>query len=422
MFKFIDYTFDHQTATATFRYAFENTDLAFTERVEFAKTDYVVDQELLDRALFLCFILIGISYYKTHPTRKVDLGKYRIDELQAKFFDAVYQEGLSQLAYENHLTRNDLAYFIPNSPDEADPLNLNPSDYEGILSLQSGGKDSLLVATILRQKNIPFTPWYCASSDFHPAIIDQLTDQPAIITKRFIDHRNREKAGGLNGHIPITYINSALAIVQAILSHKTTILTAIGREGNEPHAEIGDLKVNHQWSKTWPAEQALAAYVHRCISPDLNIGSPIRGFSELKIAELFVKNCWPTYGPNFSSCNVANYHQGQNNHNLTWCGKCAKCANSYLLFAPFIERAELDSLFQGRCLFEEPSLVDDFKGLLGVDHHIKPFECVGEIAELRAAYAMKRPEYPNLPFEVPASDFDYERISSAQKFTEELYE
>lgn len=425
MFKFLDYNFDKTDFSATFRYTFLNTDetdfptditnTIFAERIEFAETDYVIDETLLNRALFLDFILIGISYYKTHPTKKVVLD-YPLDAFQAKFFDSVYQEGLSQFAFENHLTRDNLAHFTPSSPDQSNSTLLNLADYSGVLSLQSGGKDSLLVATILNQKNIAFTPWHCTSSDFHPIIIDHLSENPAMLTKRFIDHKNLEKVSGLNGHVPITYINSALALTQAILNHQPTILTAIGQEGNEPHAKIGDLSVNHQWSKTWPAEQLFAEYVHRYISKNLNIGSPLRGLSELKIAELFAKNCWQTYGHKFSSCNVANYHQGQNNRELKWCGKCAKCANSYLLFAPFLERTELDSLFPNGSLFEESSLRDDFQGLLGLGNRIKPFECVGEVTELRKAYAMKRKEYPDLPFSIPLSDFNYEKLSESQDF------
>jgi len=94
---------------------------------------------------------------------------------------------------------------------------------------------------------------------------------------------------------------------------------------------------------------------------------------------------------------------------LRWCGECSKCANTYLLFAPFIKREELDSLFGGKSLFENPKLVKDFKGLLGVGDEIKPFECVGEIADLRFAYHHRLPEYPSLPFDVPESDFDIDR-------------
>lgn len=133
-----------------------------------------------------------------------------------------------------------------------------------------------------------------------------------------------------------------------------------------------------------------------------------------------MKNCWQKYGHKFSSCNVANYRQGKDNSELGWCGDCAKCANTYLLFAPFLPAAELDSLYGDTSLFTKASLTDIFKGLLGVDGFMKPFECVGEIGELRQAYHMKSADYPDLPFVVPESDFDYEKITTVQPFVKVL--
>jgi hypothetical protein len=215
--------------------------------------------------------------------------------------------------------------------------------------------------------------------------------------------------GGLNGHVPITYILMSLALVQAILTGKRHILTAIGHEGEEPHATIGDLSVTHQWSKTWAAEQEFQTYVHRYISPNILIGSPLRQYSELAIAELFVEKCWEQYGKKFSSCNVANYGQGVDNSDLKWCGECAKCANSWLLFAPFVAAGELRATFKTeQDLFIKPQLAEIFKGLLGVDGVLKPFECVGEIKELQKAYHLAQQNgYAALPFAVPESDFDY---------------
>lgn len=409
MFRFLYYSFDDETFTASFHY--EGPDKTpFTERVKFVKTDRPIHYELLDRALFLSFILIGTSYYKAHPTKNVSLDA-PLDDFQADFFSRVYQEGLSQYAFENNLTRADLVNFEPSqSAPNATAIPINHADFFGILSLQSGGKDSLLTASLI--KNATF--WHLGSSNHYPKVLNSLNG-PLQIAVRTLDLSALEKTKGLNGHVPITYIVESLALIQAILNHNNTVLTSIGQEGNEPHAFIDDLPVNHQWSKSWPAEKAFAKYVKTYISPDLNIGSPLRGFSELKIAELFVKNCWKKYGHEFSSCNVANYRQKTENNTLKWCGRCAKCANSYLLFAPFLEPEELNSLFDGKSLFEEPSLFDDFKGLLGVDNQMKPFECVGEVAELRRAYHMKSELYPNLPFAVPDSNFDYQKISETQK-------
>lgn len=421
MFKFLDYNFDPDTYRAFFRY--QGADgIIFTEKITFSKSSDEFSQnnlEILDRALFLAWIIIGTSYYKAHPTTKVQLST-EIDSWQANFFNHIYQEGLSQFAFENNLSRENLAHFQATDGKgptiEALTLSL-PYDGEGNLVLQSGGKDSLLVRKLLENAGIEFTPWYAANSPakVYPAIIDSWKTPPEIIVRE-IDLEKLRKSDGLNGHVPVTYINESLALIQAILDHKNTVIVSIAQEGNEAHTRIGDLAVNHQWSKSWQAEQLLAEYVAKYISPDLHVGSPLRKYSELRVAELFVKNCWQDFGAKFSSCNRANYQQGQQNQELTWCADCAKCANSYLLFCPFLPAEQLQAVFGGEELFTKPSLTDIYKGLLGIDNFIKPFECVGTIEELRKAYEFRAEDYANLPFEVPASDFDYLAEYPTQNF------
>lgn len=419
-FIFKDYGFNTTTRTASFRYGFEDG-MEFEERVQFSHAGEY-DTELLDRALFLSFVLVGTSYYKAFPSREVVLEKGELDEWQVAFFDTVYQEGLSQFAFENHLTRDDLAHFSVSASNGAKPPLKAAGD--GILSLQSGGKDSLLTARLLGEKSVPFTSWYLGSSSHYPMVLEMI-GRPLITAERFIDIESlkaaREK-GGLNGHVPITYIVTSFALIDAVLSGAGTVVLSIGHEGEEAHDWIGDLPVNHQWSKTWPAEQAFAEYVHRYISPDIRVGSPLRGLTELKIAELFVAHAWEQYGHEFSSCNIANYMQGNDNTELKWCGHCPKCANSFLLFAPFLPPDELKSLFGGQDLFEKPLLQETFKGLLGIDGVMKPFECVGETAELRLAYhkAQERGGYGRVSFEVPESTFDYEQEYDAQEWARQM--
>ena len=407
MFRFLGFDFNQDSFMASFRYQGPD-DIPFCEKIQFKKTNYDFSKrEILDRALFLAHIIIGTSYYKAHPTPDVFLNT-KLDAFQANFFNTIYQEGSSQFAYENDLTRDNLAHFVARS-EITEPTNL---DYHGagILCGQSGGKDSLLVAKLLTKSGKPWTAIMTSSTENYPKVIDKTGAKDFNLIIRKIDTENLKKSAGLNGHVPVTYINMAIMLVQAILNGDNYVLTSIGHEGAEPHAYIGDLPVNHQWSKTWEAEQLFSEYVHRYISKNIHIGSPLRQYSELKIAELFVKNCWAEYGHDFSSCNVANYRQGADNKTLSWCGLCAKCANSYLLFAPFLAPEELNLLFpEHKSLFEKPELFDDFKGLLGLDGVMKPFECIGEIAELRAAYHLKKPGFKNLPFSVPTSDFDYQK-------------
>lgn len=413
-FIFEDYSFDEASNTASFHYSFDG-ERRFKEQMTFAGATVNYDKPLLERALFLSFILVGSSYFKCFPTRDIQFKEGTIDEWQAGFLNSVYQEGMSQFAYENSLTRDNLAHFQGRGEFSLRPL---PYHGEGVLSLQSGGKDSLLTAQMLNEKNQDFSVFYISSTSHYPQVLDEIGKQ-SFIARRQIDLEEIRKAihdGGRNGHVPVTYIVLSYALIQAILQNKQAILTAIGHEGEEPHAWIGDLPVNHQWSKTWPAEQLFAEYVERYLTEDIRVGSPLRSYSELRVAELFVERAWEKFGHTFSSCNRANYEQGADNTKLKWCGECSKCANSFLLFAPFIEAKELKSLFNEQDLFGKLSLSETFKGLLGIDGVMKPFECVGEIDELRLAYhmAIKKGGYLQLPFEVPESDFDYRKEYPSQ--------
>lgn len=418
-FIFKEYRFADQTATAHFRYGFDDGS-EFEEKVSFSNVSADYDVQLLDRALFFSFILAGTSYFKAFPTPSVAFEAGKLDQWQAEFLNAVYQEGLSQFAFENNLRRQDLAQF--STTGEAEPAVAYGG--KGVLALQSGGKDSLLTASLLNEKGIDFTSWYTANSAHHPALLDTL-GSPLRTSLRTIDREKLIEAsarGGLNGHVPVTYIVASYALIDAVLHGANTLLLSIGHEGEEPHDWIDDLPVNHQWSKTWTAEQRFAEYVKRYISPDIRIGSPLRSFSELKVAELFVLHAWKKYGHTFSSCNRANYMQGADNTQLKWCGECPKCANSFILFAPFLSAEELKSLFNGQDLFAKPLLTETFKGLLGIDGVMKPFECVGETDELRRAYhmAMERGGYQPVPFDVPDSDFDYEKRYDSQGWATEM--
>lgn len=418
-FIFEKYEYDELTGQASFWYSIEG-ERKFKEVVELQKPEGEYNHEVFDEAMFLAFILIGVSYYKTFPAQDFHFETGVIDDWQATFLNHAYHEGLGQYASENNLTRDDLVHFYETTSDAKDAI---PYSGEGILSLQSGGKDSLLTATLLAQAGIDFSSFYVSSSDKHPAVFDQLGSD-LVIVKRLLDREALAQAatdGGLNGHVPVTYIVLSIALLQAILLGKKTVLASIGHEGEEPTEWIGDLPVNHQWSKTWEAEQLFSHYVANYISPDIQVGSALRRYSELRITELFAEHAWSKYSHLFSSCNIANYTQGADNTVLGWCGECPKCANSYLLFAPFIEPGELKNLFNGQDLFEKPLLSETFKGLLGIDGVSKPFECIGEIDELRYAYHRRKEGYGALPFDVPESTFDYQHEYPLQDWARELF-
>ena len=412
-FIFKDYGYNQETKTAWFEYAHDNGN-EYREEMQFSDAQAGYNQDTFDRALFLSFILVGTSYYKCFPTRDISFEAGQIDDWQANFLNHVYQEGMSQYAFENGLTRRDLAHFSAT----VDAAVESPAVYTGagVLSLQSGGKDSLLVAQLLEQKGIEYDAWYVTNGPAHPQVLDRLVAS-TLVARRRVDIAaitQAIRAGGKNGHVPVTYIILGYALLQAVLLGKQTVLAAIAHEGDEAHDWIDDLPVNHQWSKTWQAEQLFAEYISRYIATEFQVGSPLRQITELKLTELFSGNAWGRFGDSFSSCNVGNYKQGADNSQLTWCGECPKCANAYLLFAPFVDKAELDGRLGGD-LLAKPLLRETFKGLLGIDGVMKPFECIGEVDELRLAYHMAIDRaYTQLPFDVPESRFNKDQLYDAQ--------
>lgn len=412
MNEFVFEGYDFDNGVASFRYRYQ--DLSYVEKVTF-KMSETFNRAVLERALFLAFLTVGTSYYKAFPAVNIKFESGSIDSWQAEFCNMIYQEGLSQYAFENMLTRKDLAQFVPTSTAALEAL---PYAGSGIISLQSGGKDSLLVAKLLEKTNAEFIPWYVTNGTSHPHVLDELS-MPLQVSRRSVDMATLQLAkdrGGKNGHVPVTYIVQSFAVIQAVLLGQNTVLAAVAHEGEEPHEWIGDLPVNHQWSKTWQAEKLLAEYVERYISPDIHIGSPLRSMSELKVAELFAMHAWEKFGSKFSSCNEANYRQGEDNTELSWCGHCPKCANSYLLFSPFVSPKSLQARLGG-ALYQKPELTEIFKGLLGIDGAMKPFECVGEVDELRRAYHMSQMNgYDSLPFSVPVSNFDKDARYESQKW------
>ena len=67
-----------------------------------------------------------------------------------------------------------------------------------------------------------------------------------------------------------------------------------------------------------------------------------------------------------------------------WCGQCDKCCFIDLILAPFLPAEALQRIFTRTAEpLADPELAGKFRALLGAG--AKPFECVGEVNECRAA-------------------------------------
>jgi hypothetical protein len=89
------------------------------------------------------------------------------------------------------------------------------------------------------------------------------------------------KQGALNGHIPVTAVNSAILVLAAVLHDADQVVFSNERSASYGSLIPGTGEVNHQWSKGWDFERDFARYVRESVAEDVSYFSLLRPFSEL---------------------------------------------------------------------------------------------------------------------------------------------
>jgi hypothetical protein len=376
--RFPSYAFDPVTGIATFEYLLDGPDpLRFTETVEFPPSSEV--PEHFPAVLDLLHVVAGVSYYKVGAPPRIEAPS-AVPAEAAALFTAVYTQGLAEYAYRNELPFVlDLEVEMPGIGPVAAPVD----NAEGRpLSPVGGGKDSIVTLEILRAAGLDPVPF---SVNPNPVIADvnAASGLPALTARRRLDPRLFElnRAGALNGHIPVTAINSLIAIATAALHGLGPVVMSNERSASDPNLIWNGHEVNHQWSKGVAAEGLLRAAVTAHAGLTEPYFSLLRSLSELHIAALFARHTG--YDDVVTSCNKAfKLHDPA----ARWCGDCPKCRFVFLAMAPFMPRGRLAHIF-GRDLFADPAQIPGYLELLGIDAH-KPFECVGEVEESVVALSM----------------------------------
>jgi hypothetical protein len=212
------------------------------------------------------------------------------------------------------------------------------------------------------------------------------------LVRRTLDPRLHAltRAGGMNGHVPVTAIVSLASVAAAILHGVDAVVMANERSASAPSFEWNGLAVNHQYSKGIEFERDLRALLARDVSPELQWFSLLRPFSELQIVRHFAS--LPGYHHVVTSCNRA-FALDAARRSVGWCADCPKCRFVFLALACFLPRTDVVSII-GHDLLDDDAQVPGYLALLGIDA-VKPLECVGEVEESRAAaeVLLERPEW-----------------------------
>jgi hypothetical protein len=395
-FRFVRCTFDAATGVAQLVYAFDDGP-ELVETVTVPGAPFALEGEraaAAERALQLLHLIAGVSYYKAAVPDTIRIESGPIDDATAALATAVYENGLGEFAWRNGLHLRGRIRFPAGAPGAADAPSVGLGN-DAIVAI-GGGKDSLVSIEALRAAGVPQTVAWIGGSQLIRACAER-TGLPTLAIGRQLAPELFEfnRQGAWNGHIPVTAVNSAILVVAALLRGAGQVVFSNERSasyGSKIVAEDGSLaaEVNHQWSKGWDFERMFGEHVERHVAADLHYYSLLRPLSELAVARQFARS--ERYDAHFSSCN-RNFHILGERPVNRWCGVCPKCHFVFLALAPFMSKPRLVGIL-GRNLLDDPAQAAGFDALLEYRNH-KPFECVGEGRESRAALAAlaQRPEW-----------------------------
>jgi hypothetical protein len=255
---------------------------------------------------------------------------------------------------------------------------------ERALVAMGGGKDSLVALHMARQGGFEVQPVAVGGSRLIRDTV-AAAKLPLLQVRRELapELKAMNAAGAWNGHVPVTAINSAILVCAALLYGYRYVIFANERSADEATLVSDDGRaINHQYSKSSAFEKSWLNVIHSHISPGLNCFSLLRPFSELEIVRRFA--ALEEFHAVYSSCN-RNFHLEGSKISGRWCGDCPKCRFAALSLAVFLPPSRVTAIM-GADLLDNPQQEEGFRALCGLGRD-KPFECVGELGESRAALA-----------------------------------
>ncbi|WIJ26240.1 hypothetical protein [Devosia sp. RR2S18] len=376
----------YDPASGEARFQFSLGDLRFTETLTLpASSGEAHTSAAFGKLLDLTGIVLGVSYFKLRAPFEIVAPNIALTEGERAFVIDVYENGLGEFYARNNLSRfGKLTLHAPHDITTAYPALDLP--VRALLPI-GGGKDSLVSVDLLTAVGVPFTPF--AVNPKGPILTSvEKIGTPPVYVKRTLDAemiRLGKEPGYYNGHVPSTAINSMIAALCAVLLGYDQIVLSNERSASEGNVVFDGRETNHQYSKSLGFELLISDVLANATGGALKYYSLLRPYSEARIASLFTQAS--KFDHVFSSCN-RNFRLTGNDGPL-WCGECPKCHFVFLIFAPFMAKDRLLSIF-GQNLLDNPKNEGSFRELSGLAGQ-KPWECVGEILEAAAClYSLTR--------------------------------
>lgn len=382
LFHFLDCSLELKTATAKLRYRAAET--VFEEVFVFPPPPAPPGEERLaaaERCLRLLHLAAGVSYYKALFPERLKVEGPPLSQDAADFFGNFYRKGLAEFAYRNALSLAGRTSF-PAGRETPSPRSSLALPRHTLVPC-GGGQGSIVTLEALKQLGEPLS---AISVNCHPAArrAAEVAGVPLLCVERQLSPQLMQlnRQGAWNGHVPVTGILSFAFVLLALLHGFDTIVMSNERSADEGNLQLPEGEVNHQWSKSREFEVAFQKLLQAEVCTGLRYFSLLRPCHELQVARLFAAPLFAPYRKIFLSCNRAFRQDAP--RDASWCGDCDKCRFMFLILAAFLPRQETEAIFKGSLLC--PEQLPGFEALLGLKGD-KPFDCVGTVAESRAALA-----------------------------------
>jgi hypothetical protein len=328
----------------------------------------------------LWYLIAGLSYYKAGAARRIDVGTTPLGTHGRRLFKAALSDGLGEFAYRNQIPLSDVTIEGREGVEPFEPF-LDPNR---VLTPFGGGIDSVVTVEQLRER-VDQTLFIVSPSSGRFTPLEETataTGLDVVRASRTLDPQIvRGDESFFNGHVPVTTMVTLLAAVAAVASGRGGVALS-----NEHSSSIANLRwynsdINHQWSKSWNAENLIAGALAERVGDGLVVASYLRDRSELWVAQVFAD--LERYHHVFRSCNRA-FAQAPGDRATGWCGECDKCLFVNLVLAPFLSRSVLRDIFASEPL-SDPRRETQLRTLVGLGDEHKPFECVGDPDESAVA-------------------------------------
>jgi len=344
-----------------------------------------LDNHLLVNAAII--YLLQISQCK-HPEKIIIQGS-SFSEKQIKFWKDFYLKVASQFFFLNQIPFKYAAEIVfENVASENKYLNSWKVEKNKAILGIGGGKESLTSFGLLKKTNLDLSLLRVPEKDLKVGkdMVDKLTvghlkeeldpnakihtiyRQPHLDIKKFFNYDKPTFGPEV----------ARVLFLMLFLSKRNgyqDFIVGTERSSNFRNTFWDGHTINHQYGKTSEFLHEFNHYVNTFFNDKIRYYSSLEHIFEYKIMKYFAKlEEW-----NHQKCLSCNVILGLGGStNKVWCGKCPKCAFTYVLYRSVFTKEKTDKIFKTE-MFQNLEL---FLPLMDIEENVKPFECVGEKKEV----------------------------------------